>query len=229
MASGWTPLHACCHSSTTAKAGLAIIAWVLEHGGKGSDFDGKTKRGPGAFNSGWWVRRGGGGTPTHIPPLSFLVRPTLSVSLPYVWCDGGLGPRCTWRARTAWRRWWRGWCRPAPTLTPGTRSPGRRCRCVSQPASRVDGLELLLLRAVWCLWLGCVWGVAGGVPPRLPVSDPLAHPGGRGRQLHPRRQGRTELAIPEGARTEPTGRSLPLRIQGGKLAGADRRKAGRLL
>ncbi|CAM9101157.1 unnamed protein product, partial [Scytosiphon promiscuus] len=52
---GWTPLHACCHSATTAAVGLRILKEVVALGG---DLNLKTKRGPGSFNSGF--------TPLHM-------------------------------------------------------------------------------------------------------------------------------------------------------------------
>ncbi|CAM9328183.1 unnamed protein product [Chrysoparadoxa australica] len=47
---GWTPLHACCHSNTTTKAGLAVLEEYIRQGG---DLNAKTIRGPGSFNRGW--------------------------------------------------------------------------------------------------------------------------------------------------------------------------------
>jgi ankyrin repeat protein len=44
---GWTALHTCCHSNTTAQAGLEILEEYIR---KGGDVDAKTKRGPGSYN-----------------------------------------------------------------------------------------------------------------------------------------------------------------------------------
>lgn len=48
--SGWTPLHTCCMSISTASAGLALIEETIRLGG---NFETKTKVGPGTFNKGW--------------------------------------------------------------------------------------------------------------------------------------------------------------------------------
>lgn len=47
---GWNALHSCCHSTTTAEAGMQILKVYARQGG---DIDAKTIRGPGSFNSGW--------------------------------------------------------------------------------------------------------------------------------------------------------------------------------
>ena len=47
---GWTPLHACCHSFTTAPAALKVIAHYQE---MGCILDSKTINGPGVYNGGW--------------------------------------------------------------------------------------------------------------------------------------------------------------------------------
>ncbi|CAM9511676.1 unnamed protein product [Ectocarpus sp. 13 AM-2016] len=52
---GWTPLHACCHSATTAAIGLRILEEVVAMGG---DLNLRTTSGPGNFNSGF--------TPLHM-------------------------------------------------------------------------------------------------------------------------------------------------------------------
>lgn len=48
---GWLPLHACCHSQATAELGIKIIDEMVRTGK--ANFDLKTTRGPGPFNSGW--------------------------------------------------------------------------------------------------------------------------------------------------------------------------------
>ena len=47
---GWTPLHSCCMSFSTAMAAVQIIEYIVQHRG---DLDVKTIAGPGSFNSGW--------------------------------------------------------------------------------------------------------------------------------------------------------------------------------
>jgi hypothetical protein len=47
---GWTPLHACCMSFSTAPAAAALIEYIVQHRG---NLDVKTINGPGSFNSGW--------------------------------------------------------------------------------------------------------------------------------------------------------------------------------
>lgn len=47
---GWTPLHACCHSSNTMGAAFKIIEEMQRRGGS---FETQTVRGPGIFNAGW--------------------------------------------------------------------------------------------------------------------------------------------------------------------------------
>lgn len=48
--SGWTALHTCCMSMSTATAGLALIDEIVRLGG---DLEVKTLYGPGTFNKGW--------------------------------------------------------------------------------------------------------------------------------------------------------------------------------
>ncbi|CAM9808759.1 unnamed protein product, partial [Phaeothamnion confervicola] len=58
---GWTPLHACCHSVTTAEAGLTVLAEMRRRAAASNcrlDLELKTVRGPGAFNAGF--------TPLHM-------------------------------------------------------------------------------------------------------------------------------------------------------------------
>ena len=52
---GWTPLHACCMSYLTVKAGLAIITETVR---RSKSLETKTIAGPGTFNSQW--------TPLHM-------------------------------------------------------------------------------------------------------------------------------------------------------------------
>jgi len=47
---GWTPLHACCMSFSTAMAAIQIIEYTVQRRG---DLDIKTVAGPGSFNSEW--------------------------------------------------------------------------------------------------------------------------------------------------------------------------------
>ena len=47
---GWTPLHACCHTPNTAKAGKKILELLCE---TDESLEKTTKRGPGSFSVGW--------------------------------------------------------------------------------------------------------------------------------------------------------------------------------
>jgi len=61
---GWLALHACCHSQATGQIGVQLIEEMVRTGR--SNFDVKTKRGPGPFNAGW--------TPLHMA-AAYGVRP----------------------------------------------------------------------------------------------------------------------------------------------------------
>ena len=50
---GWTPLHSCCHTSNTIKAGIEIIKSILNNDHASIDWETKTMIGPGSFSSQW--------------------------------------------------------------------------------------------------------------------------------------------------------------------------------
>ena len=74
---GWTPLHACCHSQATVAAALAIVAELKR---TGASLEGKTRRGPGAYNAGW--------TALHMA-AAYGVEPVVSALV-----DAGADVRC---------------------------------------------------------------------------------------------------------------------------------------
>lgn len=47
---GWTPLHACCMSTSTVSAGLALIEYAVS---RRASLETRTRAGPGTFNRGW--------------------------------------------------------------------------------------------------------------------------------------------------------------------------------
>ena len=71
------PLHASCHSHATVAAALSIVEELRRVGG---DLDCKTRRGPGAYNSGW--------TPLHMA-CAYGIEPVVLALL-----EAGANPRC---------------------------------------------------------------------------------------------------------------------------------------